>query len=308
MFDALPHDAMPRPKMTPFMPTPLQQSPEFARALMATGQSPLVLPQLDNTLVLKTSVWGLASVAMVNRSNFRKPQRLLEILQEEGVSRTPVILSPNRPLPELARLGAVPLFSPAHVALLPLDAEMDVLHSRLHQKWRNRLSHATGQGLRVTRQNMPDDPAHWLLRADADQSRARGYRGWPRALTCAYARENKGCAKLFQAFEGRDVVAGILVLRHGTSATYHVAHSTDRGKHSSAHNLLMWEVMRWLVSKDVQHLDLGLINTEDAAGLARFKLGTGAGLHPLGGTWVFWPPARRLMRPLALLDRRLMGA
>lgn len=304
MFDFIPPTTPNRPDTQGTLP----QSEEFLHALRATGQDPLVLERMNNAVVLRQRFWGRLDVAMVNRAHIANPLRLLENLQEEGLRRTPVILSPEAPTPDLAQLGAVPLFSPGHIARLDLSRSPERRRAALHQKWRNRLRHAETQGLRLTRQNMPVDPNHWLLTADCAQQSQRGYRSWPLALTLAYAQANTGMAKLFQAFDGKEPVAAILVLRHGRDATYHIAHTTARGKALSAHNLLMWEAMSWLSAQGCKTLDLGLINTEDAPGLARFKLGTGASLHRLGGTWVIWPPMGRLLAPLARLDRRMMGA
>jgi hypothetical protein len=307
MFDFLPADVMPRPPKTDSRIPPLQQSAEFAAALRLAGQTPLVLDRLKNTLVLHRRLRGIP-VAMVNRAHIAKPLRLLEMLQEEGLHRTPVILSPDNQVPDLARHGAVPLMSPARTAQWDLNIDQDARRAGLHQKWRNRLNHAERQGLRVTRQNMPGDANHWLLTADVLQQQAKGYKSWPAALTLAYAQANTGQAKLFQAFDGNEPVAAMLILRHGRGATYHISHATVRGKQLSAHNLLLWEAASWLSAKGCEQLELGVINTEDAPGLARFKLGTGARLHSLGGTWGYWPPARRLLRPLAALDRRMMAA
>ncbi|WP_293576725.1 GNAT family N-acetyltransferase [Phaeobacter sp.] len=307
MFDFTPADVMPRQIPRDETILALQQSQEFARALTATGQAPLVLEQLKNTVVLRRKLLGRFDAAMVTRANIDKPLRLIEVLSEQGLHRTPVILSPEQPTPALARHGAVPLVSPAHIGLLDLTGDPDQRRARLHQKWRNRLVHAERQGLRITRQSLPQNPAHWIFAADAAQQSARRYTGWPVELTLAYARENKSQAKIFEAHEGKEVVAGIVVLRHGRGATYHIAHTTARGRGLSAHNLLMWEVMTWLAKQGVARLDLGVINTEDAAGLARFKLGTGAQLHQLGGTWAYWGPMGRLLRPIAALDKKLMS-
>ncbi|KAE9626548.1 GNAT family N-acetyltransferase [Parasedimentitalea maritima] len=306
MFDFMPADVRPRPIQRSIPIRAMAQSQEFTRAVQLRGQKPLVLDQLGDTVVMQQRFWGRVDVAMVNRAQITKPLRLLELLQENGLRRTPVILSPQSLTPDLAKLGAVPLISPAQVAQLELTTSKSERRAALHQKWRNRLNHAESQNLRVKCENMPLDPDHWLLQADAKQQGQRGYRNWPIDLTLAYAHENPGKAKLFQAFEGREVIAAVLILCHGNSATYHISHSTDRGRSLSAHNLLMWKAMNRLAAQDYLQLDLGLINTEDAAGLARFKLGTGAKLHSLGGTWAYWPPMGRLLGPLAALDRRLM--
>ncbi|KUP91378.1 GNAT family N-acetyltransferase [Tritonibacter horizontis] len=306
MFDLSSADAMPRSQSRAAQIRALPQTAEFTAALRLAGHDPFVIDRLQNTVVLRRKVWGVP-LAMLNRADLGKPGRTLEILQEEGLERTPIILSPERPVPDLARLGALPLMTPASVGRLTLDPDRDIRRAGLEQKWRNRLSHAESQPLRVTRQTMPIKPDHWLLRADASQQRQRRYRSWPAALTLAYAQANPGCAKLFEAHEGQERVAGILVLTHGDGATYHIAHSTDRGKALSAHNLLLWSAMDWLSSRGIRQLDLGVLNTEDAAGLARFKLGTGASVERLGGTWLFWPPLGRRLAPLARLDLKLMG-
>ncbi|MFY0309276.1 GNAT family N-acetyltransferase [Leisingera sp. D0M16] len=306
MFDALHDSAMPHTEAASQHPRALQQSPEFARALRACGQAPVTLPQLQDMLVLQQRLPGGLPLAMMNRAVIPDPEALREALQAHALGRTPLILSPETRTPDLARIGAVPLMSPAHAALLDLSGTPDQRRAALHQKWRNRLKHGESQNLRLTRQNLPHDPLHWLFEADAKQQGTRSYRSWPIGLTLAYAQQNKGQAKLFQAFEGKEAVAAVLILLHGTGATYHMAHTTARGKQLSAHNLLLWETASWLAAKGIRQLDLGLINTEDAPGLARFKLGTGARLRRLGGTWGWWPPLGRLLRPLAALDRRLM--
>lgn len=287
---------------------PLAQSDAFYRALLATGQAPLRLPEQGNMLVTRRRVAPGLTLAMINRARHDEIKHLRQTLRDNGLGRTPVILSPDHPCPNLIEIGALPLISPAAVALLDLTQPVAIRHAALHQKWRNRLTRAQSAGLQVRRQAMPHAPNHWLFTADAAQQRQRGYRSWPTALTLAYAKANKGQAKLFQAFEGGTPIAAILILRHGNSASYHIAHATARGKTLSAHNLLIWEAMAWLASEGCQQLDLGVINTEEAPGLARFKLGTGAQLSQLGGTWLLWPPMGRLLRPIAALDRARMRA
>lgn len=291
MFDAL----------VPPDPVPIQQSNAFAAALEGVSNPPLRLA--DGTLVLRRR-FGPLPVAMITRPKARTPQEVLEIVQSVP-GKGPRIIAPDHPMP-LNRIGAIPLVSPTYVATLDLTQTKQDLMAGLHQKWRNRLRHAQQQSLRITRQNLPDDPGHWMLQADRTQQNKRGYRSWPIALTLAYARENRGQAKLFTAFWGREPVAAMLMLRHGTGATYHIGHTRSSGRIVSAHTLLMWSAMCWAKTKGAQQLELGVIDTEDGHGLARFKLGTGAQARALGGTWVWWPPVTSLFRPVARLDQHLM--
>ncbi len=285
----------------PLPARPLQQSDEYRQALSMTEAQTKTLA--DGTLVLRRTIAGVP-LAMLPRATVEK-ETLAGLVREAGLRRDVLVINPDHPAPWLGDLGAVPVMTPTQVAELDLTGD---LRGQMHQKWRNRLVFAEGQGLRLTRQNLPYKPDNWILQQDAQQQATRGYATWSEALTLAYSKANRGSAKLFMAFDGKEPVAAMLFLRHGDSATYHISHTTEAGRAASAHNLLLWEGMSWLASKGVTTLELGQVDTEKAAGLARFKLGTGATLRPLGGSWIWWPPLGKLLSPLKYLDRALMAA
>ncbi len=195
--------------------------------------------------------------------------------------------------------GFWPLMTPASVALLSLGADSD-MRAAMHQKWRNRLNRAERDGLEVV--TGPLKAGHWLLRAETEQAKRRGYRGLPPAFSLAYGAANPGQALVFEARQRGTPVAAALILRHGRMATWQIGVSTGAGRACSAMNLVLWRAMQDLAARGQDCLDLGILNTQDAAGLARFKLGTGAQAHRLGGTWLHLgtlaPIARRLPRCL----------
>ncbi len=289
-----------------FSATPLQQHPNFAAALRAVGQAPLLLEDGEPLLILRRRFRGGLRLAMLARATMSDPGACLDRLATAGLGRIPVILSPDAPRPALGKLGALPLMTPATVAELDLTRPKEHRRALLHQKWRNRLKHAERGPLRITRQNLPSDLGHWLFAADRAQQERRGYCGWPAALTLAYGAENPGMAKLFTAYEGKSPVAAMLFLRHGGAATYHIGHTNARGRALSAHSLILWQAAAWLAAKGHKRLDLGFLDTRSAPGLARFKLGSGARARRLGGTWGWWGPTGRLLAPLSLLDRKSM--
>ena len=289
-------DSLPDPNAAP----PLQQSQAFENALETIGRR---TSRIGGCLWLHRKILRGIPVSATLRAPILPG---FETVVPSG--RALVILSPERPAPWLSDIGALALMTPAHVAEWHLNPDHDALRARLQQKWRNRLNASERAGLLVERQLMPLKADHWLLQADQKLSRTRGYRNWPPALTLAFAAAERRAAQLFTASYKGEILAAILVLRHGAAATYHIGHITDDGRCLSAHNLLLWRAATWLSNTGCTRFDLGQIDTTRTAGLARFKLGTGARLRPLGGTWGIWAPMGRMLRPLASLDRRAMTA
>lgn len=265
--------------------TLLQQSDEYAAALQCLG---VRTTRQGAVLCLQRSLFGLP-LTMVPRYAGPVPLDLWG-----AAFRGPVILSPDDPGPGLKEIGAVRVAAPVQMASLTLSADPDRMLAAMHGKWRNRLRHGQRQGLKVSATHMPPDPAHWLLQADVDQARVRGYRNWPIALTCAWVRANPRSSLLLEARDRDGVVAGMLFLRHGDGATYHIGVSTPRGQACSAHNLLLWDAMCRLGAKGVRELDLGRLHAAHP-GLNRFKLGSGATVRCLGGSWIWWRPLAQVL-------------
>lgn len=202
-----------------------------------------------------------------------------------------LIVAPNAAA-DLPRQGFTEVMTGAQVAMLDLTADAPDLLARMQGKWRNRLRHAQRAGIQVRKLTGAAACPDWLLQHENAQRRARGYRNlppafhraWagmhPRGLVCRVARDG----------DGRPM-ATMVFARHGTSATYQLGWSAPAGRAVSAHNLLLWQAMNGLKAGGVRMLDLGTLNTRDAPGLARFKLGSGAQPVQLGGSWFAW--ARR---------------
>lgn len=204
--------------------------------------------------------------------------------------------------------GMLRLITPQHIAEIDLTSDGPTRRAAMHGKWRNRLAHAENAGLKISRTTMPDDPNHWLLRAEATQRRRRGYSALPDHFTLAYARLHPHQTALFTASHNGTVMAAMLFLLHPPGATYHIGHTSDRGRDRSAHNLILWQATQWLANQGIKQLDLGIVDTQAASGLARFKLGSGARLRSLGATWLYFPPiaalARANIRAPALIARK----
>ena len=103
------------------------------------------------------------------------------------------------------------------------------------------------------------------------------------------ADHRPNAARVVIAYEGENAIAGMLFLLHRPVATYHIAWTSDRGRQLSAHHRMITDAADRFSERGFSRMDLGLIDTESAAGLARFKIGTGALVRSLGGTWLRLP-------------------
>lgn len=270
MFDASPSAAV----------HPLMQDPGFAAALRLCGQNPLTLP--SGLVLLRRRIAGVPLLMLPRAA---PPPDLDRQLRQEGLHRTPLILSPERActMPRYLRLA-----QPRSLFELDLRPTSNKLRAQLHQKWRNQLTQAENSPLRVL--HRPFEAEHPLLLLEAAQARKRRYLRWPAGLTAAFAKVAPQQTHLFTARLRGHPVAYMLFLTHGSRATYHIGHTTDAGRARHAHNLLMWEAMRQLADRGITHLDLGPSTTPQ---IDRFKRRTGAVAAPTGGTWLRWTPFAR---------------
>ena len=190
-----------------------------------------------------------------------------------------LLLTAERSDAALGRAGFVPVMTAGTMARLALD---DGVRARMHGKWRNRLVKAERRGLEVgaLRRTRLD----WLLDADDAAQKAKGYRALPRAFVQNWPDPVLSLAMIQKG----EPIAAMLFLRHGTTATYHIGWSGEDGRRVAAHNLLLWRAMEALRKDGARYLDLGALDTVNAPGLARFKLGSGAVPVKTGGTWLGW--------------------
>lgn len=262
----------------------LMQDRAFAAALNLCGEAAVILP--SGLMLLNRRIGGIP-VLMLPRAC--PPDDLHAQLAQAGLSRRPLLLSPERPCP-LPR--ALPLSPQRMLLSLDLSLPEGDLRARLHQKWRNQLRRAEQSDLRV--RHRPLTPDHPVLTLDAAQSRSRRYQNWPVALTSAFARTASAQTHVFTALLRGHAVAHMVFLTHANRATYHIGHTTDQGRATYAHNLLLWNAMKHLAKRGSVSVDLGPATTPD---IDRFKRRAGAIAAPTGGTWLRWTPLARLPRP-----------
>ncbi len=298
MFDAVPPQSV----------VPLMQSPAYARtaALMGLTVEELGFAEQGMRIghALMQSRWlpVLGWVGLISRGPLWTGVPDAQVLAQklQGL-RHPVLVNVDGMLGhDLRKAGFVKVMSAASIAQLDLSGRAEDRRARMHQKWRNRLARAEDAGLKIAQAEMDHSSSHWLLEAEHKQRSARKYRGLPTAFVTAYAQANPGQTQVFSALHRGTVVAAMLFLRHGNTATYQIAHTSNNGRKLNAHNLLLNKATEWFVDQGVDMLELGTLDTINAPGLARFKLGSGARARKLGGTWLY----SRKLAPFARLLAR----
>lgn len=172
---------------------------------------------------------------------------------------------------------------------LDLTQGTDVLRAGFEVRWRNRLSSAERAGLEVQRVGTNPNQFRWLVEADMAQRSEKGLSGLPAPFFERYVLTRTPASKAvltLRVNDGRDRIAAMMFLVHGSAATYEIGWTTDKGRDLHAHNLILWNAMQMLKSQGIRLLDLGGVNTMRSAGLARFKLGTGGRVLTLAGTYL----------------------
>ena len=290
----------------PFASLALQQHPHYLRTVQRMGRS-------GQALVVRHHGQIIARVQVIRRQigpvhvNWigRGPVWSSEIDQS---LKTQALRALNRHLPGAALTLALPdsprdlsvyrplrfrpVMTPHYLAELDLEArEADRLAAQ-HCKWRNRLRHSQSQNLTVTDGPFQPERDTDLLAREAIQRKSRGYRALPLSFVGQWAHANPKHTRVFRASGAGGLQAFMVVLLHHPGATYHIGWSNSAGRANSAHNLLFWRASNWLAQRRYKRFDLGVVDTENAPGLARFKLGAGATSRSLGPTLLHFAQPR----------------
>jgi hypothetical protein len=257
---------------------PFQQSAVYAAAARACGARTqvidlgpgraLVVERAGVRMVFRGPVWQAAVGADDRRRAIRRLARRL------GVT----VVTPEEPV---TGFGLVPLVTSLHHAVWDLSGD---LRAGLDPRWRNHLAGAERQGLAVCRGRT--DTLEALLDADLSQRRARGYRALPAGFTRAL---DPAALRLWEWRQDGALGAAMCLVRHGATASYHLAWAGPAARERSVHQVMLWQAALALRDEGVRWLDLGSVDSEAAPGLARFKLGTGADLRRLGATLLVLP-------------------
>lgn len=268
------------------------------RVIARRGSEPVALAQ-----VVERRLMSFARVAMLIRGPVWLAPALRDELEAEllgalrsRLGRAVLLWSPERPEIGDRLWGLRRVMTGYSTIWVDLSRPREAVRAGLHGKWRNMLRRAEEGSLRIHRARQ-GPLLDWLLAASERHRQRVGYRGPTPDFVRRLGEPGPGgsAQATLLALEGSEPVAGIVLQRHGRSATYLLAGTTPRGRALRAHHLLLWRGIELLQDEGVTALDLGGVDTVRAPGLARFKLGLGGEVATLAGTF--------LGRPLACARR-----
>ncbi len=175
-------------------------------------------------------------------------------------------------------------YSSAWVDLAP---DEDRILEKMSSQWRNMLRRGAEAQLSIRMSNGGRDLDLLLQNYDTER-RQRRYRGPSGGFIKALVEGTgvRGDIVVASAYREKSFLAGVLVIRHGASATYQAGWTSTEGRDARAHNTLLWRCMQTLRKQGVRWLDVGGLDTTNAAGIARFKLGLGGEVFTLAGSYL----------------------
>lgn len=245
---------------------PFQQSAVYAAAVATCGAT---VRWLDDVLAVERGRVRLISrVGGLDRAGLRRLARwpgLTVATPEVGVSG----------------FGLVPLVTPLHHAVWTLEPD---LRAGMAGNWRGSLRQAERAGLRV--QQGDGDTLSALIASEAIQRLERRYQALPEGFSRALP---EGALRLWEWRQAGEMQAAMCFVVHGAAATYHLGWGSGVARAAGVHGLMLVRAAEALRAEGVRWLDLGSVDGDRAPGLARFKLGTGAGLRRLGATCLVLP-------------------
>jgi lipid II:glycine glycyltransferase (peptidoglycan interpeptide bridge formation enzyme) len=172
-----------------------------------------------------------------------------------------------------------------HSSMIDLSLEEIEIRKNLNGKWRNQLKKAKKSNIKIKNDNSVVSLS-WLLDRYKQMMKDKSFKGPSVELYIDLHSLNKNNLYVFQAWLDGQVVAGILIVRHGTSCTYQIGWNSPIGRKVHSNNLLLWNAILKMKQHGCIFFDMGGIDTVNTPGIAKFKHGLGGEEYTLIGEWI----------------------
>lgn len=159
---------------------------------------------------------------------------------------------------------------------IDLNQELESLKANLRKNWRNMLNRAERENVQIEWHQDGKAYAELIQLYQLDKLE-KAYEGASVKTMNALAKTFLPKSNLWCGFATKDgkKAGSVLLLLHGSGATYQIGWTSAVGRKIGAQHLLLWDSVQRLKNHGIKHFDLGGINDEDAKGVKRFKEGLG---------------------------------
>ena len=257
---------------------------------MGRAARPLMVEDADGPLAFALCLRGPLGLPAL----LRGPIWLRQVAEDQRRAALALLrlrmIEAEAPDTALRKARFLPVMTPAHIAEWDLTTNRSSRDAAMSGKWRNALRQAEAAPIRLEQRPFHGDTSHPIFALSTAHARTLRYRPVPAHLTCAMARQVPRSARIFTALHNRQPIAHILMLHLGPVVTYQIGWTGPEGRRFNAHHRLLSEAADFYADRGCTLMDLGTVDTDTAPGLARFKIGTGARIRPLGGSHIrLWP-------------------
>ena len=262
----------------------LSEGWRISRVVCSINGKPIALAQL-----LVRKIFGSITVSRLSRgplffdnsSSFdislvwQKISESYSLRKLHILSISPEIMVGNSPihahgLATLMRVSPVGTES----ATLNLNQDISTLRQNLEQKWRNQLAMSERSGTHV-KYSTDETDFDWFEEVYEALRREKDFYGIPSVLFQNISKTflRTANAHLFIGNYEGEKIAAVLMVTHGTTATYLAGWNGAEGRKLNVNNLLLWEASLRLKEMGFGKLDLGGIDILNTPTIAKFKMG-----------------------------------
>ncbi len=174
-------------------------------------------------------------------------------------------------------------------ACLDLSLPSDSLLKNLNGKWRNGLRKAEKLELLVKRETLNEQNLTSVISWYESFQIGKNFTGISKALLSEFSKRNSKHfnSKVFFAHhpESSAPLGMLLTITSGGVSTYLIGVSNAEGRKAQVNSLLLWQAIMAAKSEGMSLFDLGGLNEETPAGIAKFKKGLNGSPYQLVGEW-----------------------
>lgn len=249
---------------------------------------------------------SLAQLFLLQLRHFLRRQGALALQIEPDLEAgTPAGQAALACLKELGFRETQPI-QPLRTIALDLRPDEETLLAQMKEKWRYNVRLAARKGVEIRVAQTREELLAWytLLQTtgERDQFGVHTFDYYWRAWDLFVPRQQ---ARLFLAYAGSELLAGIFVSQQAREAIYLYGASSNARRNLMPNYLLQWEAIRWARQAGAHSYDFwGIPPTDEAgeamAGVYRFKSGWGGRVVSFIGNYeyAYHPLALRVARGL----------